>query len=53
MAEPAGAAGSSVDLGVQTVETHVGAVRTELGARDRTQAVIIAFESGLARDRRS
>ena len=33
-------------LGVQTVKTHVGAVLTKLGARDRTQAVIVAFESG-------
>ncbi|MGW0892353.1 response regulator [Saccharopolyspora sp. NPDC002578] len=33
-------------LGVQTVKTHVGNVLAKLGARDRTQAVIRAFESG-------
>ena len=33
-------------LGVQTVKTHVGNVLTKLGARDRTQAVIAAYESG-------
>ncbi|WP_416309385.1 response regulator [Saccharopolyspora sp. NFXS83] len=33
-------------LGVQTVKTHVGNVPAKLGARDRTQAVIRAFESG-------
>jgi DNA-binding NarL/FixJ family response regulator len=36
----------SLVLGVQTVKTHVGSVLAKLGARDRTQAVIIAFESG-------
>lgn len=35
-------------LGVQTVKTHVGAILTKLSCRDRTQAVIIAYESGLA-----
>ncbi|MDN5758814.1 MAG: response regulator transcription factor [Tomitella sp.] len=33
-------------LGVETVKTHVGAVLGKLGARDRTQAVIAAYESG-------
>ena len=33
-------------LGVQTVKTHVGNVLGKLRARDRTQAVIAAFESG-------
>ena len=33
-------------LGVETVKTHVGNVLAKLGARDRTQAVIIAYESG-------
>ncbi|TDP92131.1 response regulator [Labedaea rhizosphaerae] len=33
-------------VGVQTVKTHVGNVLAKLGARDRTQAVILAYESG-------
>ncbi|WP_027344121.1 response regulator [Hamadaea tsunoensis] len=33
-------------IGVETVKTHVGNVLTKLGARDRVQAVIIAYESG-------
>jgi DNA-binding NarL/FixJ family response regulator len=33
-------------LGVETVRTHVGNVLTKLDARDRTQAVIAAYESG-------
>ncbi|PPK66713.1 response regulator transcription factor [Actinokineospora auranticolor] len=31
---------------LQTVKTHVGNVLAKLGARDRTQAVIAAYESG-------
>jgi DNA-binding NarL/FixJ family response regulator len=33
-------------LGVETVKTHVGNVLTKLRARDRTQAVITAYETG-------
>jgi DNA-binding NarL/FixJ family response regulator len=33
-------------VGVETVKTHVGAVLTKLGVRDRTQAVVRAYESG-------
>jgi DNA-binding NarL/FixJ family response regulator/signal transduction histidine kinase len=33
-------------VGVETVKTHVGNVLTKLGVRDRTQAVIVAYESG-------
>jgi DNA-binding NarL/FixJ family response regulator len=36
-------------VGVQTVKTHVGNVLTKLSARDRTQAVIAAYESGFIR----
>lgn len=34
-------------LGVETIKTHVGSVLAKLGARDRTQAVIIAYEAGI------
>lgn len=33
-------------LGTETVQSHVSALPAELSARDRTQAVIAAYESG-------
>ena len=40
-------------LGTETVKTHVAAVLGKLGARDRTQAVVIAYESGFVRPGRA
>jgi DNA-binding NarL/FixJ family response regulator len=34
-------------LSEQTVKTHVGHVLTKLGVRDRTQAVVFAYENGV------
>lgn len=34
-------------IGENTVKTHVGRVFTKLGARDRAQAVVLAFRAGL------
>lgn len=34
-------------LGEATIKTHVGRILTKLGARDRVQAVVIAYESGI------
>jgi DNA-binding NarL/FixJ family response regulator len=34
-----------------TVKKHVGRVLAKIGARDRIQAVIIAYDAGLARPR--
>ncbi|GAA0743050.1 response regulator transcription factor [Dactylosporangium roseum] len=37
---------AELHLGLETVKTHVGNVLAKLGARDRTAAVIAAYESG-------
>lgn len=35
-------------VGTETVKSHVSSILAKLGARDRTQAVIAAYESGFA-----
>ena len=44
--------GAELVIEESTVKTHVKRVLTKLGARDRVQAVIFAFESGLAPEQR-
>lgn len=39
----------SLSIGAATVKTHVSSVLAKLGLRDRAQAVVFAYESGLAR----
>lgn len=41
--------GEELVIGEATVKTHVGRVLMKLGCRDRVQAVIAAYESGIAR----
>ncbi|GAB2624251.1 DNA-binding response regulator [Paractinoplanes abujensis] len=40
---------AALHLGETTVKTHVSRVLTKLGARDRTQAVVMAYELGVVR----
>ncbi|MFK7828614.1 MAG: response regulator [Congregibacter sp.] len=39
----------TLSIGPATVKTHVSSVLSKLGLRDRAQAVVFAYESGLAR----
>ncbi|WCD85773.1 Response regulator protein VraR [Streptomyces xanthophaeus] len=39
----------SLGVGAQTVKTHVASVLAKTGSRDRTQAVIAAYEGGFMR----
>ncbi|HEY2673417.1 MAG TPA: response regulator transcription factor [Rugosimonospora sp.] len=39
---------AELTLAEQTVKTHVGNMLTKLGLRDRTQAVVYAYENGVA-----
>jgi len=43
--------GQRLYVGVETVKTHVRSILRKLGARGRTQAVIIAYESGFVSPR--
>lgn len=40
---------SALAIGAATVKTHVSSILSKLGLRDRAQAVVFAYESGLAR----
>ncbi len=39
--------GAALFVGEATIKTHVGRILTKLGVRDRVQAVVIAYESGM------
>jgi DNA-binding NarL/FixJ family response regulator len=41
--------GQALRLAERTVKSHVSAILLKLGARDRTAAVVTAFEAGVQR----
>lgn len=43
---------AELSVSLATAKTHVGRLLTKLGARDRAQLVIVAYESGLVRPQR-
>jgi len=41
--------GEVLDVAQATIKTHIGRIFAKLGARDRVQAVVLAYEAGLVR----